>query len=290
MSIRSTILSIAMQEDLNFLLTNRIPRAAVTRFMDKFSRIRNPLVSVPSIAVMRFFTNPNLEEATTQHFDSLQECFTRGLKPGVRRVDADRATLVSPCDAIIGASGRVRDTEVIQAKGAPYSLHDMLQDPVLVERYRNGRYVTLRLTAGMYHRFHAPHDCTVHHVTYVSGDTFNTNPIALQRVEKLFCKNERAILRTTLNDGEHPIVLVAVASILVASIRLHFLDVLFHLRHQGPNEIPCRAMFTKGQEMGWFELGSTILVFAPDGFELCEGAYEGQRIQMGQPLLRLPNA
>ena len=196
--------------------------------------------------------------------------------------------LVSPCDAIVGACGEIEGTEVIQAKGFPYTLLDLLGDPELVQLYRDGRYVTLRLTSSMYHRFHAPHDGRVERVTYVSGDTWNTNPIALKRVERLFCKNERVVLRTRLDAGGHLITLVPVASILVASIRLHFLDVLLHLKHRGPNVIECDAPFRKGEEIGWFELGSTIIVFAPKGFALCEGVTDGQVIRIGQPLLRLP--
>ena len=101
-------------------------------------------------------------------------------------------------------------------------------------------------------------------VTYISGDTWNVNPIALRRVEKLFCKNERAILRTTLADGGQTVTLVAVAAILVAGIRLNFLDGPLGLRNRGPDVLPCGACFAKGQEMGWFEHGSTIIVFAPD--------------------------
>ena len=82
---------------------------------------------------------------------------------------------------------------------------------------------TLRLTPSMYHRFHAPYDCTVDKVTYVSGDTWNVNPIALNRIAKLFCKNERAVIRTILRPSGIVITLVPVAAILVASIRLHFL-------------------------------------------------------------------
>jgi len=195
--------------------------------------------------------------------------------------------VVSPCDAIVGACGRIEGDQLIQAKGFPYTLKDLLADPELERLYRNGRYVTLRLTSSMYHRFHAPHDCRVEQVTYVSGDTWNTNPIAIKRVERLFCKNERAIIRTKLEAGGQPVTLVPVASILVASIRLHFMDVLLHLRYPGPNVIPCNAFFRKGEEMGWFELGSTIIVFAPDGLTLCENVRQGEVIRMGQPLLRL---
>jgi phosphatidylserine decarboxylase len=177
---------------------------------------------------------------------------------------------------------------LIQAKSFSYTLPELLKDPELVALYRNGSYVTLRLTSSMYHRFHAPHDLTVESVRYVSGDTWNTHPITLARVEKLFCKNERAILKTRLTDSGHVLTLVPVAAILIASIRLHFLDVLLHLRHRGPDVMPCQAKLSKGQEMGWFQHGSTILVFAPPGCSLAPGVVSGQRIRMGEPLLRLP--
>jgi phosphatidylserine decarboxylase len=128
----------------------------------------------------------------------------------------------------------------------------------------------------------------VEQVTYISGDTWNVNPIALKRIEKLFCKNERALIRTRLAESGHVVTLVPVAAILVASIRLHFLDSLLHLKHQGPNVITCAAPFRKGEEMGWFQHGSTIILFAPDGFTLCESVQEGTVIRMGQPLMRLP--
>jgi phosphatidylserine decarboxylase len=77
-----------------------------------------------------------------------------------------------------------------------------------------------------------------------------------------------------------------VAAILVASIRLNFLDILLHLRYRGPNVMPCDAALQRGEEMGWFEHGSTIIVLAPPGFRLGEGVFQGARVQMGQPLLR----
>jgi phosphatidylserine decarboxylase len=140
----------------------------------------------------------------------------------------------------------------------------------------------------MYHRFHAPHDCRIDRVTYISGDTWNVNPIALKRVERLFCKNERAILRGNLSGTGHAITMVPVAAVLVASIRLHFLNVVLGLKHAGPTFFACDASFQKGEEIGWFEHGSTIIVFVPDGFSLCEGVCEGSTIRVGQPLLRLP--
>ncbi len=275
------------QEDLNFLLTNRIPRTALTRFMGWFSQIRNRHVCRASIAIWKLFTDLDLSDARKQQFDSLHDCFTRELLPGARTVDAGADILTSPCDAIVGACGAVEGREVFQAKGFPYSITDLFGPTQDTAAFQDGVFVTLRLTSAMYHRFHAPQDCVVEHVTHISGDTWNVNPIALARVERLFCRNERAVLRTRLTAGGQPIALVPVAAILVASLRLHFLDLLLHLGYKGPNEIACQARFAKGEEMGWFQHGSTILVFAPKGFALCDGIAAGTRIRMGQALLRM---
>jgi phosphatidylserine decarboxylase len=288
MTARAFIRKAFLQEDLNFLLTNRIPRRLATRFMGWFSKIEQPLVRELSIRAWRMFSDLDLSEAKRTRFKSLHDCFTRELKEGARRVDPEPGVLVSPCDGIIGAHGTVDGVELIQAKGFPYTLHDLLRDPRLVEAYRNGRYVTLRLKASMYHRFHAPHDVCVERVTYISGDTWNVNPIALKRVECLFCKNERAVIETRLATTGHAITLVPVAAILVASIRLHCLDTVTHVRDCGRTPVTCNAAFGKGEEMGWFEHGSTIIVFAPDGFRFCDNVREGETIRMGQPLMRLP--
>ena len=246
MTIRTLISNVFHQEDINFLLTNRIPRQLLTQFMGWFSQIEQPLMRDLSIAIWRFLADLDLNEAKKSHFSSLHDCFIRELKDGTRPIDPDPALMVSPCDAIVGACGRIEGIELIQAKGFPYTLTDLLHDPELVRLYRDGRYVTLRITANMYHRFHAPHDCRVEQVNYISGDTWNVNPIALQRVEKLFCKNERALIRCRLEAGGHLITLVPVAAVLVASIRLHFLDVLLHLKHRGPNVMSCDAPLRKG--------------------------------------------
>jgi phosphatidylserine decarboxylase len=278
-----------MQEDLNFLLTNRIPRLAATRLMGRISRIRSPWLTRVMIAIWRQFTDLDLGEARQQRFDSLQQCFTRELKPGARPVDPDPAVLASPCDAIVGACGPVRAGQLWQAKGMGYRAEDLFGAAERAAPYEGGTYVTLRLTSAMYHRFHAPADARIEHVSYLAGDTWNVNPIALKRVERLFCRNERAVVRLRLRDGTPDgtlMALVPVAAVLVASIRLHALDVLLHVRWPGPNELPCDAEVKRGQELGWFEHGSTIIVFVPPGFVLAPDITTGARIRMGQALLR----
>ena len=283
MSARSAIMRFVAQEDLNFLLTNRIPRLALTRFMGWFSKLEHPPVRAVSIALWRFFCDVDLTDSPEMRFRSLHEAFTRPLRPGVRHIEADPAVLTSPCDAIVGAFGRVDGGQAYQIKGFPYSLEDLLGDAATAREFADGWFVTLRLTAGMYHRFHAPHDLCVDEVRYISGDTWNVNPIALKRIERLFCKNERAPITVRLERSGLRVVLVPVAAVLVASIQLPFLGERRNVRAAGERRMRCDARFLKGEEMGWFEHGSTILVIAPPE---CRPAAlrEGQTIRMGEAL------
>jgi phosphatidylserine decarboxylase len=289
--LRTILARVGAQEDLNFLLTNRLPRRLATRFMGWFSRIEQPLVRDLSIATWRLFCDVDLSDARETRFASLHAAFVRALRPGARPVAADPAILVSPSDAILGAHGRVEAGRLFQVKGLSYRLAELLGgDEALARTYEGGSYATLRLTAGMYHRFHAPHDLQVRSVRHIWGDTWNVNPIALKRVEALFCRNERAVIRLAIAEAGHAVTLVPVAAILVAGLRLGFLPDGVSLRAAGGATLPSTARLAKGAEMGWFEHGSTIVVLAPAGFELCAVLSEGAHLRMGEPLMRLPEA
>lgn len=290
MTLRSALARIGGNEDLNFLLTNRIPRRLATKLMGRLSPIEQPWVRKASIGLWKLFCDVDLSDAADSRFRSLHHAFTRALKPGSRAADPDRQVLASPSDAIVGACGRVEDGRLYQVKGMDYRLADLLGDETLGAPYRNGRFITLRLTAAMYHRFHAPYDLTVEEVRYISGDTWNVNPIALKRVERLFCRNERAPMRVRLARGEYEMLLVPVAAILVAGIRFSFTDVGPHIRDGGTRTIPVSGPVSmeKGEEMGWFEHGSTIILFVPENFALADGIETGVEIRAGQALMRLP--
>ena len=287
MTVRHWLRGLGAQEDLNFLLTNRIPRLALTHFMGWYSQIKNPWVCRASIYIWRMFTDIDLSESREQKFNSLHEFFIRELKDGARPVDMRENILTSPCDGILGSCGEIKAGQVFQAKGFPYALQDLFGDAAAASPWHDGVYATIRITSAMYHRFHSPFDGRLHRVDYLNGDTWNVNPIALQRVEQLFCKNERAVLHMTTAD-HHPIALVPVAAILVASIRLHAIDTVLHTRYKGPHRFDTAHSVAKGQEMGWFQHGSTILVFAPKGFQLFPGLDSGSPLKMGQALMAYP--
>ena len=286
MPLRAAIMKIVQQDGVNFALTNRMPRRWVTTWMAWFSRIENPIVCAASLYVWRLFTDLDLSDAQQTQFRSMHACFTRRLRDGARPVEPAANILASPCDAIIGAAGTVRHGQAFQIKGMPYSVVDLFGGAAIPSE--GGTYVTLRLTSAMYHRFHAPHDLRVNSVTHLFGDAWNVNPVTLKRVTRLFCKNERAVIEATLAGTGHPVVLVTVAAILVAGIKLAFLDLPLDQRRATHSTYRCDAALPKGAEMGWFEHGSTILMFAPAGFTLCEGLQEGTRIRAGQALMRLP--
>ena len=288
MKLTQVIRNLFANEDLNFLLTNRIPRHSVTVFMGWFSKIEVAWVRDLSIYVWKIFTDLDVSEAKKKSFKSLHDCFVRELREGARPVIHDDAILVSPCDGIIGECGTITNGQVFQAKGFPYKVSELLGTEVDAQTLEGGTYVTLRLTSAMYHRFHAPYRGVMDRVVYHSGDTWNVNPVALRRIEKLFCMNERAMLAMQIGAHQQRIYLVPVAAILVASIRLHGLEVLLNSRYRGPHQLDCNIAFDKGQELGWFEHGSTIIVFAPSGFSLAPGIRSGAHIKMGRPLLQLP--
>lgn len=286
MTMRERLMGLLLREDVNFALTNRLPRQTLTRLMGNLSKIETPLVSRPSIALWRFFADPDLENAEEARFRSLHHAFTRGLRAGARPYDPDPHILASPCDAIVGACGRIETGRLYQVKGRHYGLRDLLDGDA--GAFADGSFATLRLTAGMYHRFHAPHDLMVDEVRYIPGDVWNVNRAALNRVERLYCRNERAVIAAHLLGSGHSILLVPVAAILVAGIRLHFAGDGALLREGGARTITTDARLAKGEEMGWFEHGSTIIVIAPSGFALAEGIADGARLRAGQALMRLP--
>jgi phosphatidylserine decarboxylase len=284
--LRRGLDALVQLEALNFVLTNRLPRALASRVAARISRSEQPLVRAIAMRIWTTFGGDlALHEARDTAFPSVHACFIRQLKEGARPIDADPEVMVSPCDGIVGACGAIDGTRVFQAKGFPYSLAEILLDRALAERHRGGCYVTLRLTSTMYHRFHAPDDCAVEHVTFVPGDRWNVNPAALRRVDRLFCRNERAVVALRASRRPAFVTLVPVAAILVGSLRVHCVDRVLDQTTVVQRRLSCRVLVRRGDEMGYFAHGSTIVVFGDRRLVLAAGIREGMTIRMGQPLL-----
>lgn len=282
MTRRQLLASLGRHDGINFALTNRIPRRWFTQLAGRISKSENPVVRDVSLALWRLFTDIDLKDAKTRDFKSLHDCFTRELKDGARPLDEDSDVLISPCDGIVVAAGTIEGNDLLQVKGSRYALDDLLASSRTAAAFRNGHYVTLRLTSAMYHRFHAPAACRASAVRYIPGDVWNVNPPALHRIPRLYCRNERAVIELDLSSGNR-VLLVPVAAILVAGLKLRFLS---FDRSAEPRDYACAADFAKGDEMGWFEHGSTIIVISTADFSLDASVQEGRLMRMGQALMR----
>lgn len=278
------------REELQFLVTNRVPRNLLSVAMGKVSKVRSPLLTRLALGIWQQFDGDfRLHEAERQSFQSIHEFFTRRLRPGARKVDERAGVLASPCDGIIGAYGAINAGQVFQAKGYPYALSELLKDETLAKRYHHGSFVTLRLKSSMYHRFHAPRDCQLEQVRYISGDRWNVHPPALKRIEKLYCQNERVVAECLGNDSLGNVCLVAVGAILVSSIRLHCLAGKDIRETPEVRDFSVEVSAARGDELGYFEHGSTIIVLTERSLRLANTLAGGDRVFMGQALLTANN-
>ena len=275
-----------LKDELNFLLTNRIPRILLTQLIGWYSQIKSKPLTRFSIWIWNKFTPLDLSESLLQDFESLQQVFTRKLKPDARIINNNPTIVVSPCDCILGETGLVTGGQLFQIKGMQYELVDLLAgNKNLAVELEGHLYLTMRLTSVMYHRFHAPCDCTLTHVSYITGDTWNVNPIALKKIERLFCRNQRAVLHFDSEWGKF--YLVPVAAILVAGIYLNALDRVMDTSYNGSLELGLNQFYAKGQELGWFQHGSTIIMIFPAAMCHTVALEIGHQLKFGQGILSL---
>ncbi len=269
------------------LVSNILPGPLTAPVVARLSRWEQPLAAALLIRVLTWVAGDlHLEDAAESQFPSMRACFIRRLRPGARPIDDDPQHLVSPCDGQVMAAGTVTDGLLVQAKGLTYTLEDLLTDRALAARCVDGVFVTLRLTPAMYHRFHGPDTATLLDVHHVPGAAWNVNPSTAQWLPRLYVRNTRAVLPFRLDGEPSTVVLVPVGAILVSGIVLPVVPGWDDRDRHARCIVPCRTQLTRGDEIGYFEHGSTIIVIASRGVVLAEGVTAGQTVRMGQPLLR----
>lgn len=222
-----------------------------------------------------------------EQYQSIQEFFCRALKPGVRPIDPDPLSLISPVDATVAQAGSIHDGTLLQAKGLTYTVADLLVDHKEARRYEGGWYATLYLSPRDYHRIHAPAEGTVRECTYVPGSLWPVNRKAVGRLPRLFVRNERLI--TYLDTPAFGrVAIVKVGACMVGGIRVTY-DAGLRATHQrGPAEHRCYPhphAITKGEELGRFEFGSTVILLAEPGrWNLSGSLRPDAPVRVGQPL------
>lgn len=274
-------------ERINVVVTNGPARRWLTRFIGWLSRRRHPLVVHSSIRILQFFAGDlRLDEARRRDFRTLQDCFTRELKPGARPVCGDGDALVAPCDGELMAAGEVTEGRLIQAKGLTYTLDELVGDAAFARHYAGGVYATLRLRANMYHRFHAPDAGRLRTVHAIAGDVRNVNPAAIKCLPRVYCRNFRAVLPLHIAGLPRSLLVVPVAAVGVASLKIHGLTEPLGSERTGNGPVACDRQLARGDELGYFLQGSTVVVIAPAGVSLAWGAASGQTLRVGRPLMR----
>lgn len=281
------------------VLLHLLPKNAMSRAMGWFAsrRLPAPLQRLELALFVRLAgVDPREVPLPLSQYPTLQAFFTRALAPGARPLAGGEDVVVSPCDGAWGAAGKVTRGTVLQVKGRPYSLAELLGDPALAQCYAGGSFATLYLSPRDYHRFHTPAAGRITRLLYRPGNLWPVNSIGLLGVDAIFARNERivALLEVEGAPADAPLAMVAVGATMVGSVHLSF-DALTTNR---PGALPVDRVlgaaakhFGRGAEWGHFEFGSTIvLIFAP-GLCTLDARPPGTPIRLGEAIgRRLPAA
>jgi phosphatidylserine decarboxylase len=247
-------------------------------------------------ALMRLFLKGfaiDLSEAETsriENYRSFNHFFTRALKPGARPLPEDPRAFVSPVDGTVSQFGDIRDGRLIQAKGRDYSVLELLGgEPRLAERFAKGRFCTIYLAPYNYHRIHMPIGGTLSRWTYVPGRLFSVNAATARALPNLFTRNER--VNAVFETEAGPVGLAMIGALFVGSMETVWAGRITppHLREGGPFHYAPHDPVTlrRGDEMGRFNMGSTVILLLPEnGLDWEPALQPGQAIRMGQPLGR----
>ena len=261
----------------------------------RITRIRLPLIKDFFIRAFVKFYEVSLDEvlkSVPDGFTSFNEFFIRELKSRSRPIDASDSSVVSPADGFVSAAGRIEKNSLFQAKGHRYGLEDLLAtDLDDAERYYDGSFATIYLAPFNYHRVHAPLAGELVAARFVPGTLFSVNPTSVSFVPGLFARNERLICHFRTAAG--PMVLIFVGALNVGSITTPWTgelrprkgNVVENINLQSSSEPKTVA---KGNLLGWFNMGSTIILLLPP--RICQwkpGLESGDPVRMGEALGRI---
>ena len=271
------------------LLQYYLPAHGLSRWIYHLTRSEIPLLknSLIKLAVKRY--QIELEQAVIANiegYSSFNAFFTRALSPEARPIAA--AQIVSPVDGVISQYGVVTAGQAIQAKGHHYSLLSLLGgDDVLAQQFEGGQFMTLYLSPKDYHRIHMPIAGTLKKMRYVPGHLFSVNATTVDSVPDLFARNERVII--TFDTVVGPMVMVLVGAIFVGSIDTVWMEQVGPRQRKVITQWEYHQQdalnFTKGEEVGRFNMGSTvILLTGQQASPFLDRSIEYSRVEYGQAL------
>lgn len=268
------------------------PKHAITRLVGQLAAAK--LGSFTTIIIRLFIKQYkiNMDEALHSdpaYFKSFNEFFVRELEDNARPITEDTSTIVHPADACVSQFGPIKNGQLIQAKAHNYSAQELLGgDEALYQEFKDGDFATLYLSPSDYHRVHMPCDGVLRQMIYVPGDLYSVNPLTAENIPNLFARNERVVCIFDTEFG--PMAQILVGATIVGSIELIWSGTVTPPRGNSvyrwdyPAEGNTSVILKKGDEMGRFKLGSTVInLFAKDKVEFDKSMENGVTTRLGTP-------
>ena len=271
------------------LLQRLLPRYWITKLVYSLTRIRTP--GIKNFLIRRFVAAFSVDTSEARltvpdEYPTFNDFFIRELRDGLRPIDTTEQSLCSPVDGTLSACGTIESDRLFQAKGKSYSLQGLLAvDVDDAKAYRDGRFATIYLAPYNYHRVHAPFAGTLKAMHYVPGDLFSVNAATVQLLPGLFARNERLVCHYDTPEG--PSALVFVGALNVGSISTPWTG---EIRPRKDGVVETLSLdeatptnIAKGDLLGWFNMGSTVIVLLPDGAgEWDDSLQPGDTVIVGQ--------
>lgn len=278
-----------MSGDWRVWLQHLLPKDAVSACVYRIARSRRPWIRRPLTRWFARHYRVDMSDAAAANLDDyacFNEFFTRALKPGARPLSGDANTVVSPADGTLTEFGTVDAGRLLQAKGMAYGVADLLGETGdAVSRFTGGRFLTVYLAPHNYHRVHAPLDAALVRTRYIPGSRYSVNRATARGVDRLFCRNERAVCWFESAGG--PFAVVLVGALNVSSISTFNLgEIASGPGREWRESVP--LPIARGAEIGRFNMGSTVvLLFARHALDWHADLEDGQTLEMGAALGRL---
>mgnify|MGYP000648263062 CR=1 FL=1 len=278
-------------DNLKIAFQYALPKHGVSKLVGFLARAKLGFVSTGLIKAFIKAYDINMDEAKhsdPKHFKTFNEFFTRELDDGVRPlVDGDEK-IAHPVDGTVSQLGPIKDGSLVQAKNHYYSVLELLGgDQDLADKFEDGDFATIYLAPSDYHRLHMPVAGTLTDMVYVPGDAFSVNPLTAENVPNLFARNERVVSVFDTEIG--PMAMVLVGATIVRSIETVWAGEITPprgrdvKRTQYPTEGVNSVELEKGEEMGRFKLGSTVVcLFAKDKIKFVDDVKNGSVTRMGE--------
>jgi phosphatidylserine decarboxylase len=282
----------SMKDKLFALSQHVMPQHAISRVTRLVAETKIAPVKSPFIKGFIKQYGIDMSEAANPDPDSyanFNDFFTRALKPGARPIAEGEKSLACPADGAVSQLGDIRSGRIFQAKGHDFGLRELLGgDPELASEFEEGKFATIYLSPKDYHRVHIPFSGTLRSMTYIPGNLFSVNPATVNNVDNLFARNERVSCVFDTENG--PMAVVLVGAMIVASIETVWAGLVTPPRNKlttwkYPAEGDKAIKLEKGDELGRFKLGSTVVMcFPKDSIEWDADLKEGSVTRMGQKI------